>query len=154
MEPTPLNFSLTFQSLLGARMDESGAADDVRSGEAEHRLAGAALPALSEYRLQLMQHLAAADPARMAAAQHDAGRRAGADDDDACGSPYSCAGVGGASARHDGAGGVADMRELGLDAQGFDTLDAAANLLLFSATAALIHGPRRAQLAEQGVGGL
>lgn len=170
MEPMPPNFSRSYQSLLGARLDEHGADDEPGCGEAEHRLAGASLPALSEYRLQLMQHLAAVDPSHpslklgQGAARGSGGpfppvaapRRAGAgprqahgaaDDDDGCESPYSCAGADGG-----GCGGQLEGEHLGLDAQGFDTLDAAANLLLFSATAALIHGPRRAQLADQPVG--
>lgn len=150
MEPMPPNFSRTYQSLLGARLD--GGVDEPSSGEAEHRLAGASLPALSEYRLQLMQHLAAVDPSLgMGGAGGGARGAPGADGDDECGcaSPHSCAADGDGA----GEGGANGARPLGgLDGQGFDTLDAAANLLLFSATAALIHGPRRAQLTKQGVG--
>lgn len=139
LEPMPLNFSGSIQSLLGARMDEYGRGS---SSSPHHPIAAGdekPLPELSEYRRQLMLHLAAVDPSLdlatppfvAAGAANDSlpsNRLLGEEQVFAQARLASCA-------HSRDAQGEGDHSQHGFG----DTLDAAASLLFFSATAALLH---------------
>jgi hypothetical protein len=139
MQPMPDNFSLTFQSLLGARIEQSG-----REDAAASRAAGAAgiesasLPALAEYRRQLMAHLAAVDPSLDLETLRDAPP----------GSLHEALPAG----KQLRAAHYATAHAHGhTNPQAYDTLDAAASLLLFSATAAFLNGTPHASPTGGGV---